>query len=52
MVKKEKNRFFRRGIRIGANLQSPFFGGVLDIKAAVRRPQRDHDGGLLGYGLE
>ena len=33
-------------------MHSSFFGGILVIKAGVRRSQYVHDGGLLGYCLE
>ena len=35
------------GIRIGKDAHSSFFGGVVVIKADIRRSQCDHDGGLL-----
>ena len=48
--KQEKNSF-QIGIRVGTNMYS-FFGGILVIKAGVRRSRPDHDGGLLGYCLK
>ena len=39
-------------IRIGTHMPSAFFGGILVIKAGVRRSPYDHGRGLLGYGLE
>ena len=39
------------GIRIGTNMHSSFFGGILVIKVGVRRSQPDYDGGLLVYCL-
>ena len=51
MVKRRKTGF-QIGIRIGTNMHSSFFGGILVIKAGVRRSQYDHDGGLLGCCLE
>ena len=51
--KKEKNRFSDwNQDRIGTNMHSSFFGGILVIKAGDRRSQPAHDGGLLGYCLE
>ena len=43
---------FQIGIRIGINMRSFFFGGLLATKAGVRESQYDHDGNLLGYCLE
>ena len=51
-IVKRRDTGFQIGIRIGTDMQSSFFGGILFIKAAVRRSQPDHDGGLLGYCLE
>ena len=48
---KEKNRF-QIGITIGVNLHSSFFGGILVIKAGLRRSWHEHGDGLLGYYLE
>ena len=50
IVLKEKD--FQTGIRIGGDMRSSFFGGILVIKADVKRSQQDHDGGLRGYCLE
>ena len=46
--KKEKNRFSYKNQDWGRHAFF-FIGGILDIKADVRRSQHDHDGGLLGY---
>jgi len=50
--KKRRKVGFQIGIRIGTNMHSSFFGGILVIKAGVRRSQYDRDGGLLVYCLE
>ena len=50
--KKKKKTGFQIGVRIGTNMHFSFFGGILVIKAGVRRSRPDHDGGLLGYCLE
>ena len=50
--KKEKNTGFQVGVRIGADMHSSFFGGILVIKAEVRKSRADGDGGLQGYCLE
>ena len=39
---KRRKTGFRIGIRIGTNMHS-FFGGILVIKAGVRRSRPDHD---------
>ena len=51
-IVKRRKTGFQIGIRIGANMHSSFFGGILVIKGGVRRSRYDHDGGLLGYCLE
>ena len=49
---KRRETGFQTRIRIGANLHFSFFGGILVIKADLRRPLLDPGGGLLGCCLE
>ena len=51
-IVKRRKTSFQIGIRIGANMHSSFFVGVLVLKASIRRSRHDHDGGLLDYCLE
>lgn len=50
IVKRRKTGFQIR-IRVGANMHSSFFLGILVIEAGIRRSQHDPGGGLLGYGI-
>ena len=54
IVKKKREReiVFQIGIRIGTNMNTSFFGGILAIKAELRGSWHDHDGGLLGDCLK
>ena len=47
-IAKRRKTGFQIGIRIGTDMHS-FFGGILVIRAGVRRSQHDPSGGLLGY---
>ena len=51
-IVKRRRTGFQIGIRIGADMHSSFFGGIVVIDAGVRRSWPDLDGGLLGYCLE
>ena len=51
-IVKRRKTGFQIGIRIGVNMHSSFFRGILVIKAGVRRSRYDHNGGPLGYCLE
>ena len=48
---KRRETGFQIRIRVGKNLHSSFFQGILVIKASVRRPQRNPGGDHLGYGI-
>ena len=49
---KRRKRGFQIRIRVGADMHSSFFWGILVIEAGTRRSWHDLGGGLLGYCLK